>query len=293
MREDAEQVWPAFWMPALTRNGKRAVEVGVGEHELRRFSPKFERHRRDVAGRGFLHQRAHRDRAGEGEMPDARMGGERCARLFAEARNDIERACGKARLAREIGERKRSEAGFLCGLEHAGVAHRERRADGASGDLHRIVPRHDMAGHPVRLAQSVDGVALEIGDGFAHQFVGRAAVKLHVARHRQRIRAALLQGFADVERLDMSKLVDSFGDQFGELREQPSALSRGQLAPSAAKRLACRLDRRIDIGGFPTSDCADLDPARRVLDRQALARLRLDPASVDEALVDRKPSQRL
>ncbi len=184
MRDDAEQVWPAFWMPALTRNGKRAVEIGVREHQLRRLAAEFERHRRDMAGRGFLHQRANSDRAGEGEMPDARMGGERCARLFAEARNDVERAGRKPRLAHEIGERKRGEAGFLCGLQNAGVAHRQRRADGASGDLHRIVPRHDMSGHPMRLAQSVDCVAVEIGDGFAHQFVGRAAVKLHVARHR-------------------------------------------------------------------------------------------------------------
>ena len=80
---------------------------------------------------------------------------------------------------------------------------------------------------------------------------------------------------------------------FGELREQPSALSRRQLAPSAAKRLACRLDRRIDICALPTSDFADLDSARRIFDRQAPARLRLDPAPIDEALVDREPSQTL
>ena len=248
-----------------------AVEVGVGEHELRRLAAEFERHRRDMARRGFLHQRPDGDRAGEGEVPDAGMGGERRARLFAKTGNDIERARGKTRLAREIGERKRGEAGFLRGLEHAGVAHRQRRADGAAGDLHRIIPRHDMPGHPMRLAQGVDRVAIEIGDGFAHHLVGGAAVKLHVARHRQRVRAALLQGLADVERLDMRKLIDPFRDQFGELREQPPALSRGELAPRAAKRALGRLDRRIDIGGLSARDFGDLNPARRVLDRQALA----------------------
>ena len=129
-----------------------AVEVGVGEHELGRFAAEFEGHRRDMARGRSLDERPDCDRAGEGKMPDPGVGGERRAGHFAEARHDIERARRKARLAREIGERQRSQAGLLGGLQHARVAHRQRRADGAPGDLHRIVPRHDMAGHPMRLA---------------------------------------------------------------------------------------------------------------------------------------------
>ena len=71
---------------------QRALEVGVGEHELRRFSPEFERHRRDMARRRRLDQRPDRNRAGEGKVADAGMGGERGARLLAEAGNDVERA---------------------------------------------------------------------------------------------------------------------------------------------------------------------------------------------------------
>ena len=163
-----------------------AVEVGVGEDELGRFPAEFQRHGRDMPGGRRLDQRSDGDRSGERQMADAGMGGERCARLLAEARHDIEGAVRKARLAGEIGERERSEAGLLRRLQDAGVAHRQRRADRAAGDLHRIVPRHDMAGHPMRLAQGVDGVAVEIGNGLAHQLVGRAGVELHVARHRQR-----------------------------------------------------------------------------------------------------------
>ena len=130
------------------------------------------------------------------------------AGLLAEAGDDVERAGGKTSLPREVRERERGEAGFLRGLQDAGVAHRERRADGAAGDLHRIVPRHDMPGHAVRLAQGVDRIAVEIGDRLAHHLVGRAGVELHVARHRQRVGAALLHGLADVERLDQRELVD-------------------------------------------------------------------------------------
>ena len=176
----------------IDQERQRAVEIGVGEHELRRLAAELERHRRDMARRRRLDQRADGDRTREGNVPHARMRGERRAGLLAEARHDVERAGGKTRLPREVGERERGEAGFLRGLEHAGVAHRERRADGAAGDLHRIVPRHDMSGHAVRLAQGVDRVAVEIGDRFAHHLVGRAGVELHVARHRQRVGAALL-----------------------------------------------------------------------------------------------------
>ena len=129
MREAAEQVCPAFWIPALTRTGSAALEVGVGEDELRRLAAEFERHRRDMARGRRLDQRPDCERAGEGEVVDARMARERRAGLLAEARHDVERAGGKARLAGEVGERERGQAGVLRRLQDAGIAHRERRAD--------------------------------------------------------------------------------------------------------------------------------------------------------------------
>ena len=118
---------------------QRAVEVGVGEHQLRRFSAEFERDRRNMARRRRLHQRPDRDRAGKGKMPHPGVGGERRARLLAEARNDIERARRKTRFPREVSKGERSEAGFLRRLQDAGVAHRQRRADGAPRDLDQLM----------------------------------------------------------------------------------------------------------------------------------------------------------
>ena len=89
----------------------------------------------------------------------------------------------------------------------------------------------------------------------------------------------------------MGEVVDPLVDLFRELGEQPPALGCGQPAPFARKRLACRLDGRIDVGGGPTRDFADLNPTRGVLDRQALARLRLDPAPADEAFVGIEPGR--
>ena len=123
----------------------------------------------------------------------------------------------------------------------------------------------------MRLAQRVHRVAVEIGDGFAHHLVGGAGVELHVAGERQRVGASLLQGLADVERFDPRQLVDAGGDQFAEFGQEPPALGRGQAPQVAVQRALGRLDRRIDIGRIPTGDFADLGPARRIFDRQALA----------------------
>ena len=89
----------------------------------------------------------------------------------------------------------------------------------------------------------------------------------------------------------MGEILDPVSDQLGELGQQPPALGGGQLAPFAGKRALGRFDRRIDIGGPSASDFADLNAARRVLDRQALARSRLDPAPADEALVGIEPGR--
>ena len=219
------------------------------------------------------------------------MGGERRARLLAEARNDIERAGGKAGLARQIGERERGQAGLLGRLQHAGVAHRQRRADGAPADLHRVVPRHDMAGHAVRLAQRVDGVAVEIGDRLAHHLVGRPGVEFHVARHRDRVGAGLLERLADVERLDPRQVVDAGEDQIGKPRQQAAALGGGEPPHGPGERALRRFDRGVDVGAAAARDRADFDAARRILDRQARARSRLDPAPVDETFAGVEPGR--
>ena len=75
-----------------------------------------------------------------------------------------------------------------------------------------------MARHPMRFAQGVDGVAIQIGDGFAHDFVCSAAVKFHVARQGNGICAGLGQGFADILCLEFRQLVDMVQDPLANTR---------------------------------------------------------------------------
>jgi hypothetical protein len=75
MRDEAEQVCPAFWSPAFTRKGSARVEIGIGEDELRGLAAQLQRDRHDVLRRGLLHEAAGGDRAGEGDVADAGMRG--------------------------------------------------------------------------------------------------------------------------------------------------------------------------------------------------------------------------
>src|SRR6187551_2520792 len=155
MRDAAEQVWPAFWMPALTRKGSAASRSASAKTTCGLFPPSS-----SVTGTAFC-AAAVWTRAPVATDPvnDAGMRRERRAGLLAEPGHDVEGARRQAGLERDPGEGEHRQARFLGGLEDAGVAHRKRRADAAADDLHRVVPRHDVAGDPVRLAQRQRGVA--------------------------------------------------------------------------------------------------------------------------------------
>src|SRR5271170_1956501 len=101
-----------------------------------------------------------------------------------------------------------------------------------------------MPGHAMGLAQGVDRVAAEIGEGLAHDLVGCAGVELHIAGERQRVSAPLLQGLADVESLDAGEVIDPRADKISKLRQQPPALGRGETSPGTLERALSRLDRR-------------------------------------------------
>ena len=84
------------------------------------------------------------------------------------------------------------------GVAVTSVAHCKRGPHRAANNLHRVVPRHDMARDAVRFAEGIDRVAVEIGDGLTHHLIRGAPVKLHVTGERCRIGAGLGQRLAHV-----------------------------------------------------------------------------------------------
>ena len=191
MRDAAEQVCPAFWMPALTRKGSAASRSASAKTICGLLPPSS-----SVTGTVFFAAAAWISRPTATEpVKDRcctpRMRRQRRAGFLAQPRHHVQRAGRQAGLVRDAREGQRRQAGLLGRLQHAGVAHRQRGADAAADDLHRVVPRHDVAGDAMRLAQRQRGVAGGEGDRLAHHLVGRAAVELEVARQRQRVGAAL------------------------------------------------------------------------------------------------------
>ncbi len=116
---------------------------------------------------------------------------ERCARLLAIARHDVEGAGRKADLEREATDDEGREAGILGGFDDAGIAHRKRCADRAAEDLRRVVPGNDVTGDAERLAEGHHRVAVEIGQRFAVDLVGGAGIELEIARQGDDVGARL------------------------------------------------------------------------------------------------------
>ena len=188
------------------------------------------------------------------------------------------------RREREPADLERGERGVLARLEHAGVAHGERRADAAPEDLHRVVPRDDVAGDAVRLAQGQDRVAGVVGDRGAVHLVGRAAVELEVARQRQRVGLGLAERLADVLRLEPGELVRLLEHQLAEPDEDAAALERRHPAPVAIERRARRRDRRIDVRRGAAGELGEARAVARIDDRDGGAAARLAPVAVDQDL---------
>ena len=100
-RLPAEQVCPAFWTIALTMHRQRGVEVGIGEDDLRPLAAELQRHR--AVPLAPPRRRPHAPVAGDpvnDDVLDARVRGQRRARLAPEAGDDVERAFGEARRRR-------------------------------------------------------------------------------------------------------------------------------------------------------------------------------------------------
>ena len=239
-----------------------------------------------MVDRGSLrHQAAGGGRAGERDVVDVRVCRQRRACFMAEAGNDVERPGRQPDCGGQFGELEQREAGVFRRLDHAGIAGGERGAHRAPEDLHRVVPRDDVAGHAMRLANGHDGVAALVGQGFAVQLVAGACVVLEVAREGDGIGACLLHRLAGVAAFQQRQFVGVVGDGLRQLHHQPAAFQCGKASPGPIPAViggARCLDGSLDIGGVAACQVGEDTAVGRVDHRNGAAGGRRGPAVVDE-----------
>ena len=106
MREDGRTGLAGVLDAGIDEERQRRVEIGVGEHQLRRLAAELQRHRHDVPRRRGLDEPADRDRAGEGDVVDARMRRQRRARLLASPGTTLSAPAGQPRLLGDAPRRR-------------------------------------------------------------------------------------------------------------------------------------------------------------------------------------------
>ena len=141
-----------------------------------------------------------------------------------------------------------------------------------------------MAGDAVRLAQGVDGVAVEIGDGRTVHLVRRAGVELQVARERHGVGAGLPERLADVAGLEQREFVRARQHALADAGEDAAALGRRQASPLAIERGLRRRNRGVDVATAAARDLAQRLARRRIAERQCLPAPRLPPLACNQAL---------
>ena len=102
--------------------------------------------------------------AGEADALHQRMRGQHATARFAMAGHDVDDARREARLLDQLGEFEHGSRGMFGGLQHHGVAGRERRADLHRDEEELRIPRHDGGNDAQRLAHR-QGEHVRLVDG--------------------------------------------------------------------------------------------------------------------------------
>ena len=253
------------------RADDRLVEVGVGEDDRRRLAAELERHALDRA-RARAHDRAARDgRAGERELVDVGVLGERGAGELAEARDHVEDARRSSGLQADPAQLEARERCELGRLEDDGVPRRQRRRPLAAGDMEREVPRDDHADHAHRLLAHVVERRLRERE---HAAVDRPDEPLveapRVPAGRKVDERRLADRLADVVALDLCEVFLLGLDQLGDAEQDPGALVRIEVAPGR-EGSPRRAHRPVDVLGLGGGDLHDRPVRGRVDRRHRLA----------------------
>ncbi len=279
-------------LPRIGEHGHRGsrhrrIEIGVGEHDVRRLAAELKRNPLEVTGRG-TDDRLPRDvRAGEGDLVDIGMRCQRGARGLAIARHDVDDPGWNAGLHAELADAQRGQRRFLRRLQHHGAAGRDRRADLPDRGSQRTVPGDDGADHADRLLQRVgeDLAGQRVLDGLAVDCGGLACVIAQHAERAQPVAAGAADRRAHVERVELGQFLEIGFDQLGELEQHVLPLERLHLAPRPFEGAPRRRNRAVDVLGVALGDGREQFTGGGVVGFEFLAGGGVDPFAVDQHLL--------
>ena len=194
-------------------------------------------------------------RAGEGDLVDARMVDQRGARSPAPV-TMLTTPGRQLRLPADVGEEERGERRRLGGLQHDGVAARERGRDLPREHEQREVPRDDLPDDAERRGAAVRERVLEL--------VGPAGVVEEVrGRERHVDVARLLDRLAAVERLERRRTRARAPEQDArDAEEVLGALAARQLRPAVLVRVARRPTARSTSSALAVATSASAPRSR-------------------------------
>lgn len=189
-------------------------------------------------------------RPGEGGHGDVGVPDEVLAGVPARARDDVDDTVGDARLGRGLREQEGGERGQLGGLEHDGVARRDRRKDLPGGHLERVVPGSDGPDDTDGFAPHVRGVvAAVLAGGLALEVPGGAREERGVVDGPGDVElAAQLEGLAALQGLGLREVLGVLGQDAREAVHRVGTLARRGAGP-AGEGLAGRGHGGVDVLG--------------------------------------------
>ncbi|MNS58500.1 hypothetical protein D3C72_914220 [compost metagenome] len=229
----------------------RGIQVGIGKDDVRVLAAQLQADALEVAGGGLHDAFAGIGAAGEGHQVHVQALGQ-LGTDFGAAGHQVEHARRQVQLGHQLREVVRGQRRQVAGFDHHGIAGAQRGRDLPRGLQQRVVPRRDQAAHANRLAQGA-------ADHMVRGFVDGARLGCDQPRKVAEgggdiahVGAALGQRLAGVERLQSGELLGIAVNQFGDLVQQPGAVTDGRLAPRAVEGLARSGDgqARIGAGGF-------------------------------------------
>jgi hypothetical protein len=125
--------------------GNRVRQRVLRRNDRRRLAAEFQRHRRQVRGRGRHHPAPDRGRSGEQQVIERQCAEVRRDRRVAVDDGDLVRGEARGHEPPETRAERRRE---LRQLDHDAIAGGERTRQRPDAEEDRVVPRHDDADHP-------------------------------------------------------------------------------------------------------------------------------------------------